>query len=264
MRTQFAMQGSTIYNNAANGGCAYQHGRDNEYCFNNYITAILFYSSNMLHQYFLLSAYLAILIFRNVLKKHGINSCQKETIMKPTKTAIVLIIIGLLLLGMSAQAMFFSGNDIKEFPLKSRDGHTEFISLQPAMNPLRLLIAVNLGAKVLSTAQRHIEYVITAKTREGELLWVENGHVSVHNDNKIIGDQTHYISLQTYTIETPTEVQFIYQFKEANLRYKGASLTLKRNVTRHQWSQTIAGLILLLAGILIFASNQKRKNTLEQ
>ena len=180
--------------------------------------------------------------------------------MNSNKIAIVLLFLGLLPLGMSVRAIFFSGSDVEEFTLKGREGHTEIISLQPDMNPVRLLITVNVGSKAYSTVQRYIEYVVTAKTSSGSMLWEEDGRVSVNSDKKRISDQSHHSSLQTFDIDAPIDVLFNYQIKEANLRYKGGHLTLKRNVTPHSWPITIIGLVLLLAGILLFANNHKTNN----
>ena len=77
-------------------------------------------------------------------------------------------------------------------------------------------------------------------------------------DSKVISNQTHYSSLQTFDIDNPTELQFTYRIEEANLRYKGGHLTLKRNVTRHSWTLTVIGLAMLVSGILIFSWHQKK------
>lgn len=180
--------------------------------------------------------------------------------MKSNKVAITLILLGLLPLGMTMHTIFFSGSDVKEFSLKGREGKTEVISLQPDMNPVRLLITVDYGSKAYSTVQRYIEYSVTAKTRSGNTLWEEDGRVSVNSDAKRISNQTHYSSLRTFDINAPTDILFNYQIKEANLRYKGGYLTLRRNVTRHSWPITIIGLALLVVGILLFANNQRIKN----
>ena len=181
--------------------------------------------------------------------------------MPSNKVAITLILISLLPVGMTLQAIFLSGSQVAELPLTSRDDKTEVISLEPDMSPLRLLITMDYGSKAFSTVQRHIKYVVSALDGDGRTLWTENGRASVSGDSKVVSNQTHYSSLQTFDIDMPTEVQFKYKIEEANLRYKGGHLTLKRNVTRHSWALTIAGLIMLVSGILIFAWNQKKART---
>jgi hypothetical protein len=179
--------------------------------------------------------------------------------MPSNKVAFALIFIGLVPLALTMQAIFFSGSDIEEFPLQGKHGETEAVSLQPDMNPLRLIISMDYGMKAFGTAQRYIEYEVTANIDEGRILWIEDGRASVSGDKKFTGDKTHYSSLQTFDVDAPVDVLFSYKIEEANLRYKGGSLTLKRNVTRHNWFLTITGLVLLVSGILIFASNQKKQ-----
>jgi hypothetical protein len=151
------------------------------------------------------------------------------------KVAITLIFISLLPLGMTLQAIFFSGSRVAELPLQGRDGKTQVI-----------------------TIQRHIKYAVSALDGDGRALWTENGRASVSGDSKVVSNQTHYSSLQTFDIDMPTEVQFKYSIEEANMRYKGGHLSLKRNVTRHSRALTIVGLIMLVSGILVFAWNQRK------
>jgi hypothetical protein len=179
-------------------------------------------------------------------------------LMPSNKVAITLILISLLPLGMTLQAIFFSGSEVVELPLKGRDDKTAVVRLDPDMNPLRLLITMDYGSKAFSTVQRHIKYVVSALDKNGRTLWTEDGRASVSGDSKAISNQTHYSSLQTFDIDVPTEVQFKYTIEEANLRYKGGHLTLKRNVTHHSWTLTITGLVMLVSGILIFSLNQKK------
>jgi hypothetical protein len=174
------------------------------------------------------------------------------------KVALTLVLISLLPLGLTLQAIFFSGSQAAELPLKSRDDQTAVIRLDPDMNPLRLLITMDYGSKAFSTAQRHIKYVVSALDSNGRTLWTEDGRASVSGDAKVISNQTYYSSLQTFDIDEPTEVQFKYRIEEANLRYKGGYLTLKRNVRRHNWALTIPGLVMLVTGILIISWNQKQ------
>ena len=178
--------------------------------------------------------------------------------MPSNKVAIALIFFGLVPLGMSMQAIFFSGSEVTTFPLKGHEGHTGFTTLQPDMNPIRLLITLEYGSKAFSTVQRYIEYSVTAKAQSGDPLWEEDGRASITSDKKVISDQSHHSSLQTFDIDAPTDVQFDYKIEEENLRFKGGYLTLKRNVTPHNWLLTIIGLVILVTSILIFASNQKR------
>ena len=178
--------------------------------------------------------------------------------MPSNKVAMTLILISLLPLGMTLQAIFFSGSEVAELPLKGRNDKTAVIRLDPDMNPLRLLITMDYGSKAFSTVQRHIKYAVSALDTNGSTLWTEDGRASVSGDSKVISNQTHYSSLQTFDIDTPTDVQFKYAIEEANLRYKGGHLTLKRNVTRHSWALTITGLVMLVSGIMVFSLNQKK------
>jgi hypothetical protein len=146
---------------------------------------------------------------------------------------------------------------VTELPLKGREDKTAVIRLEPDMNPLRLLITMDYGSKAFSTVQRYINYVVSALDSNGRTLWMEDGRASVSGDSKVISNQTHYSSLQTFDIDGPTDVQFKYTIEEANLRYKGGHLTLKRNVTRHSWVLTITGLVMLVSGILIFSWNRR-------
>jgi len=199
----------------------------------------------------------SIIVFKdlNFLTFKGL--LRRGTAVPSNKVAITLILISLLPLGMTLQAIFFSGSQVTELPLKGREDKTAEIRLEPDMNPLRLLITMDYGSKAFSTVQRHINYVVSALDSNGRTLWTEDGRASVSGDSKVISNQTHYSSLQTFDIDAPTEIQFKYTIEEANLRYKGGYLTLKRNVTRHSWALTIAGLVMLVSGILIFSWNQK-------
>ena len=175
------------------------------------------------------------------------------------KTAVVLIILSLIPLGMSLQAVFFSGSELKVFPLEGRNAKTEAVQVTSDMSPMRLLITMDYGSKGFSTIQRYIEYSVTARAQDEGMLWQETGRASVTGDSKIISDQTHYASLQTFDINHPDTIQFEYKIDEANLRYKGGYLTLKRNVARHNLSITVIGVILLVMGIFIFVSTQKKR-----
>ena len=178
--------------------------------------------------------------------------------MKSNKTAIGLLVIGLIFSAMSMKAVFFSGSEVENFYLDGRSNQTAPVHLEPEMNPLRLLIEMDVGTKAFSNVQRYVEYFITAKRETGETLWVEDGRVSVSSDKKNVMNQTHYSSVQTFDIDEAMDVQFIYQIKEANLRYKGGSMTLKRNVSRHNWIITIIGVVLLVSGVLMLVNNKKK------
>ena len=171
------------------------------------------------------------------------------------KTAFILILASLIPLGISLYAVFISGQTVKEIPLKGKVGVTNSVSVDPGMNPLRLLLSMNYGGKAFSSVQRNITYQVTAYDEDKISLWTEEGRVSSNSDSKIISDQTHYSSLQTFEIEQARNIYFDYSVDSRNLRYKGGSLILNRNVINHNWLITIVGLFMLVSGVLIFANN---------
>jgi len=173
------------------------------------------------------------------------------------KTAFILILASLIPLGLSSYAVFFSGDTVKEIPLKGKVGATNSVSVDPGMNPLRLLLSMDYGGKAFSSVQRHITYQVSAYDEDKIRLWTEDGRVSSNSDSKIISNQTHYSSLQTFEIDEPQTIYFDYSVDSKNLRYKGGSLTLNRNVINHSWIVTIPGLLMLVGGVLIFANNSR-------
>lgn len=177
--------------------------------------------------------------------------------MLSNKTAIILILASLIPLGLSLHAVFLSGETVKEIHLKGKEGTTESVSVNPEMNPLRLLINMDYGSKAFSTVQRHITYAVTAYGEDDRYLWAEDGRASTDSKSKVISDQTHYSSLQTFAIDRPQGIFFKYLIDSKNLRYKGAVLKLNRNVSEHNWLFTIVGLIMLVSGVLIFANNKR-------
>jgi hypothetical protein len=173
------------------------------------------------------------------------------------KTAFILMLVSLMPLGMSFYAVFISGELVKELPLRGKVGETNLVSVDPGMNPLRLLISVDYGGKAFSAVQRNITYQVTAYNEEKMPLWTEDGRVSSNSDSKVISDQTHHSSLQTFGIGAPQKIYFDYSIDSKNLRYKGGALTLNRNVIDHNWLITIAGLFMLVGGVLIIANNSR-------
>ena len=59
--------------------------------------------------------------------------------MLSNKTAIILILLSFIPLGLSLHAVFLSGETVKEIHLEGKEGTTEPVSVGPEMNPLRLL-----------------------------------------------------------------------------------------------------------------------------
>ena len=173
------------------------------------------------------------------------------------KTAFILILASLVPLGISLYAVFISGETVREIPLKGKVGATNSVSVDPAMNPLRLLLSMDYGGKAFSSVQRYITYQVSAYDEDKIRLWTEDGRVSSNSDSKIISNQTHYSSLQTFEIDEPQTIYFDYSVDSRNLRYKGGSLILNRNVVNHNWLVTIPGLIMLVCGVLIFANNNR-------
>jgi len=173
------------------------------------------------------------------------------------KTAFILILVSLIPLGASFYAVFISGEKVKETPLKGKVGATNPVSVDPGMNPLRLLISIDYGGKAFSSVQRNITYQVTAYNEDKMPLWTEDGRVSSNSDSNVISDQTHYSSLQTFEIYEPQKINFDYSIDSKNLRYKGGSLTLNRNVINHNWLITITGLFMLVGGVLIIANNSR-------
>ena len=173
------------------------------------------------------------------------------------KMAFILILASLMLLGISLYAVFISGETVREIPLKGKVGATNSVSVDPAMNPLRLLLSMDYGGKAFSSVQRYITYQVSAYDEDKIRLWTEDGRVSSNSDSRIISNQTHYSSLQTFEIDEPQTIYFDYSVDSRNLRYKGGSLILNRNVVNHNWLVTIPGLIMLVCGVLIFANNNR-------
>ena len=173
------------------------------------------------------------------------------------KTAFILILASLIPLGMSLYAVFMSGETVKEIPLKGKVGATNSVSVDPGMNPLRLLLSMDYGGRAFSSVQRYITYQVSAYDEDKIRLWTEDGRVSNNSDSKIIGDQTHYSSLQTFEIDEPRKIYFDYSVDSKNLRYQGGSLFLNRNVINHDWLITIPGLLMLVGGVLIIANNNR-------
>ena len=173
------------------------------------------------------------------------------------KTAFILILASLVPLGISLYAVFISGETVREIPLKGKVGATNSVSVDPAMNPLRLLLSMDYGGKAFSSVQRYITYQVSAYDEDKIRLWTEDGRVSSNSDSKIISNQTHYSSLQTFEIDEPQTIYFDYSVDSRNLRYKGGSLILNRNVVNHNWLVTIPGLLMLVGGVLIIANNNR-------
>jgi len=173
------------------------------------------------------------------------------------KMALILILASLIPLGISSYAVFASGETVKEIPLKGKVGDTQSVSVDPGMNPLRLLLNMDYGGKAFSSVQRYITYQVSAYDEDKIRLWTEHGRVSSNSDSKIIGDQRHYSSLQTFEIDGPRNIYFDYSIESMNLRYKGGSLILNRNVINHNWLITIVGLFMLVGGVLIIANNSR-------
>ncbi len=171
------------------------------------------------------------------------------------KTAFILILASLIPLGTSLYAVFISGETVREIPLQGKAGATSPVSVDPEMNPLRLLLSMDYGGKAFSSVQRNITYQVTAYDEDKISLWTGDGRVSSKSDSKIISNQTHYSSLQTFEIDKPQAIYFDYSVESKNLRYKGGSLILNRNVINHNWLVTFPGLLMLVGGMLIFANN---------
>ncbi len=182
--------------------------------------------------------------------------------MGSNKTGYLLMASGLVALAISLKAVFFSGSDVEGFPLQGKHGNTYSVRVDPHMNPMRLLISMDYGTKAYnSIAQRYIEYVVSAKGEDGRVLWTEDGRASVNSDKKGVVNNTHHASLQTFDVDEEQEILFSYDIRSENLRYKGAELTLKANVTRHKMGLTVFGVIFLVAGLLIVVNNQKKKQS---
>jgi hypothetical protein len=173
------------------------------------------------------------------------------------KTAFILILASLMPLGISLYAVFISGETVKEIPLKGKVGATSSVSVDPGMNPLRLLLSMDYGGRAFSSVQRYITYQVSAYDEDKIRLWTEDGRVSSNSDSKIISDQTHYSSLQTFEIDASRDIYFDYSVESKNLRYQGGSLILNRNVTNHNWLITTPGLLMLVGGVLIIANNNR-------
>ncbi len=155
-------------------------------------------------------------------------------------------------------AVFFSGDTVQISTLKGRVGSTSPVMVSPEMNPLRLVMAMDYGSKSFSTTQRYIKYEITAKQETGAVLWQESGRVSSTSENKSFAKSTNHSSIQTFDVYSPSKILIHYKIEPENLRYKGGSLELKRNVAHHNLFITIMGLTLLVIGVLILANNQRK------
>ncbi len=177
--------------------------------------------------------------------------------MPSNKTAIALILISLPLLGLTLYDVFFSGTSIQEFQLQGRAGKTNLISVEPDMNPLRLLFSMDYSSGRFGGS---MDYEVSAYQEDGAYLWNDTGHVWVES-GKIHPSSTHSTSLQTFDVHQPTSVEFRYNIEPGGLRYQAGALTLKRNVARPNLLVTVTGLCLLVAGVLIYATNNWKNST---
>ena len=172
--------------------------------------------------------------------------------------ALLLILVSLIPLGISMNAVFFSGETVRVSTLQGKVGATDPVMVNPDMNPMRLVMAMDYWSKSFSTIHRYIDYRITAKPESGTVLWQASGRVASNSDTKTFSNSTNHPSIQTFDVISAARISFHYKIEPENLRYKGGTLKLKRNVTQHSLFITFTGLTLLVIGVLILANNQRK------